>query len=376
MTRSRVHRPLVPRIALLATALACALVPASTPAVAASTTAAQTAAAAWPVPLPAWFWGWARWFLGRAEFADEPFRSQATRPSEAPHSIPDWAWARLAVLLGKERPTGSQREPERNVRTWPLPIPQWFWVWARWYLGRGEFASDGPQAAGVRPSTAPGYIPEWAWQRLSVIQGGEPTPVPSRTLARGDEGPAVAALQRALNGARYVAGPTDGRFGTKTRYAVIAFEKANGLDRDGVVDPDEWVQIIRERRPDSPLGRKSGYVYVDLDRQILFDVRSGAVRRVLPVSTGGGYTYTGLDGEQHVAITPTGSYNVFRKVAGKDRSYLGTLHYPSYFTNGYAIHGSQSVPAEPVSHGCVRIPLWLAEEFFARMEIGTPVIVR
>jgi hypothetical protein len=52
-----------------------------------------------------------------------------------------------------------------------------------------------------------------------------------------------------------------------------------------------------------------------------------------------------------------GSFEVVRKVAGKDRSYLGTLYYPSYFTNRYAIHGSQRVPPGPVSHGCVRIPL-------------------
>jgi peptidoglycan hydrolase-like protein with peptidoglycan-binding domain len=252
-------------------------------------------------------------------------------------------------------PESDDGDQEQTVRTWPVPVPEWFWGWARWYLGRGEFADEGPQA-GSRPNAAPRYIPEWAWQRLSVMQGGEPTPVPTRTLERGDQGPAVTAMQRALNGARYIAGPADGRFGTKARYAVIAFEKANGLDPDGVVGPDEWLRIVRERRPEPPLADPSGYVYVDLDRQVLFDVQNGTVMRVLPVSTGGGYTYTGLDDQQHVGITPTGTYDVFRKVPGKDKSYLGTLYYPSYFTNGYAIHGSQSVPTEPDSHGCVRIP--------------------
>lgn len=256
-----------------------------------------------------------------------------------------------------------------------MPIPDWFWVWARWHLGRAEFAAPGPQDPGARPSVAPRYVPEWAWQRLAVLLGEEATPVPTAALARGDEGPAVAALQRALNGARYVAGTADGTFGTKTRYAVFAFEKANGIERDGVVEPDEWVQILRERRPAPPLASPRSYVYVDLDRQILIDVQAGQVRRVLPVSTGGGYAYTGLDGRRHIAVTPTGRYEVFRKVWGKDRSYLGTLYYPSYFTNGYAIHGSQSVPAEPVSHGCVRIPRWLAASFFQRMRIGTRVIV-
>lgn len=287
-----------------------------------------------------------------------------------------FAWALATPTPAPARTAEPEREPARTVRLWPVPIPDWFWVWARWYLGREEFADDGSRHPDVRPAFAPQYVPEWAWQRLRAILGNPPLPVPTTSLSRGDEGPAVAALQRALNGARYTAGPADGVFGTKTRYAVIAFEKANGLERDSVVAPDEWIRILRERRPSPPLASPARYVYVDLERQILFEVRHGDVLRVLPVSTGGGYTYTGLDRNTHVAITPRGTYEVFRKVAGKDKSYLGTLYYPSYFTNGYAIHGSESVPPQPVSHGCVRIPLWLAQEVFARTRIGTPVIVR
>jgi hypothetical protein len=324
------------------------------------------------VPLPSWFWVWARWYLGRAEFAGNP-RDEAVRPDDAPRRIPDWAWQRLGALTG-EHP--APPEAERTVRLWPRPVPNWFWVWARWYLGRAEFADDGPRVTAARPASAPRYVPAWAWQRLRVLMGGEPLAVPTRTLSRSDEGHAVASLQRALNGARYLSGPADGVFGSRTRSAVIAFEKANGLPRDGAVDPDEWVRILRERRPQPPLASPQRHVYVDLDRQVLFEVSSGEVIGVLQVSTGGGYTYTGLDGRRHVARTPSGSYEVFRKVAGKDRSSLGALYYPSYFKGGYAIHGSESVPPRPVSHGCVRIPLWLARDFFGRTPIGTPVIVR
>jgi peptidoglycan hydrolase-like protein with peptidoglycan-binding domain len=342
--------------------------------------AAPVAAAAqadkpWPVPVPSWFWVWARWYLHRAEFADEPFRSDATRPDDAPHRIPDWAWLRLRTLLGGAPPREELPPPRLVRKIWPVPLPKWFWVWARWYLGRSEFAVDGPQNPHVRPPSAPRLIVEWAWRRLAVLQGEEPPPLPTTSVRRGAEGREVAALQRALNGARYVAGPADGVFGTKTRYGVLAFEQAHGLEPDGVVDADEHVRILRSRRAHAPLARPDDYVYVDLSRQILFDVRRGRVTRVLPVSTGGGYTYTGLDGRRHVAITPQGTFRVFRKVAGKDRSYLGTLYFPSYFTNGYAIHGSTNVPPRPVSHGCVRIPNYLAPDFFRRMEIGTTVVV-
>jgi lipoprotein-anchoring transpeptidase ErfK/SrfK len=86
--------------------------------------------------------------------------------------------------------------------------------------------------------------------------------------------------------------------------------------------------------------------------------------------------YTGRDGRQHVARTPTGDFRVYRKVAGVDDGYLGRLYDPAYFRGGFAIHGSTSVPAEPASHGCVRIPRSLSAEFSGRTPIGTRVVIR
>jgi hypothetical protein len=62
------------------------------------------------------------------------------------------------------------------VEDWPLPLPQWFWVWARWRLGRGEFARYGPASAAHRPTVAPMLIPAWAWARLRALV----TPAPRR----------------------------------------------------------------------------------------------------------------------------------------------------------------------------------------------------
>ena len=49
--------------------------------------------------------------------------------------------------------------------------------------------------------------------------------------------------------------------------------------------------------------------------------------------------------------------------------------YPSYVDGGYAIHGDTYVPPFPVSHGCIRMPDWLAVPFFERNPVGTPVFV-
>lgn len=48
----------------------------------------------WPVPLPAWFWPWLKWYLGKGEYLGDP-RNPARRPANAPAKIPQWAWDRL-----------------------------------------------------------------------------------------------------------------------------------------------------------------------------------------------------------------------------------------------------------------------------------------
>jgi lipoprotein-anchoring transpeptidase ErfK/SrfK len=46
-----------------------------------------------------------------------------------------------------------------------------------------------------------------------------------------------------------------------------------------------------------------------------------------------------------------------------------------YFLRGFAIHGYPSVPAYPASHGCVRVPMWIAPSLFARHGYGTTIVV-
>ena len=124
-----------------------------------------------------------------------------------------------------------------------------------------------------------------------------------------------------------------------------------------------------------PIRGLANYVYVDLSQQRLVEVHHYAVTAVLHVSTGGGYRYTASDGTTHVAATPVGRFTIYRKLPGWHRSYLGSMYYPSYFSGGYAIHGDPYVPATPVSHGCIRIPMGAAIGFYERNPVGTPVFV-
>jgi lipoprotein-anchoring transpeptidase ErfK/SrfK len=124
-----------------------------------------------------------------------------------------------------------------------------------------------------------------------------------------------------------------------------------------------------------PIRGIANYVYVDLSRQLLYEVHHGVVTAVLPVSSGGGYRYTSADGATRLAVTPTGRFTLYRKLAGWHHSYLGSMFYPSYFDGGYAIHGDTYVPRFPVSHGCIRIPMSAAVGFYERNPIGTPVFI-
>ncbi|MCD9030246.1 peptidoglycan-binding protein [Luteimonas sp. Y-2-2-4F] len=72
-------------------------------------------------------------------------------------------------------------------------------------------------------------------------------------LREGDRNDSVRALQETLNrlGVRDAEGrplETDGRFGARTEHAVEAFQRANGLEADGVVGPDTRKALERAQQ--------------------------------------------------------------------------------------------------------------------------------
>jgi lipoprotein-anchoring transpeptidase ErfK/SrfK len=186
----------------------------------------------------------------------------------------------------------------------------------------------------------------------------------------------VLALQRRLSALGYWLGTPDGSFGSLTQQAVWAFQKSAGLRRDGVVGPRTRAALAKGIRPRATL-RGDG-IEIDLDRQVLLVVRGGEVRTVLNTSTGNGEEYTSTSGHLALAVTPRGSYTVYRAVDGEVTNALGELWRPRFFHRGIAVHGSGNVPPWPDSHGCVRVSTAAMDMVWARdlMPLGSRVLVR
>jgi peptidoglycan hydrolase-like protein with peptidoglycan-binding domain len=172
----------------------------------------------------------------------------------------------------------------------------------------------------------------------------------------------------------YWAGKIDGKFDEVTRHALIAFQKVTGRPRTGKLTRSERSAIQRSERPEPREGGPS-HLEIDLIRQVLFVVDGeGVVTKVLPVSTGSGKDFI-AEGYERTATTPPGRFSIMNKIPGWKKSALGRLYYPNYIIGGIAIHGYQSVPAKPASHGCIRIPMFAAIEIYKSAPVGMSVIV-
>jgi hypothetical protein len=160
-------------------------------------------------------------------------------------------------------------------------------------------------------------------------------------------------------------GAVDGVFGGHTRSAVIAFQKWEGLHRDGIYGPLTRRALRRAERPTPQARGRGRRVEVLLDRQLALVVRRGRVVRTLHVSTG-----------RPRFATPPGSYAVFRK---QRRSwsvpYKLWLPWASYFVGGIAFHEAAVVPTAPASHGCVRVTRHDARWLFEQTPVHTAVAV-
>ncbi|MET0662431.1 MAG: L,D-transpeptidase family protein [Ilumatobacteraceae bacterium] len=176
----------------------------------------------------------------------------------------------------------------------------------------------------------------------------------------------------------------DGSYGLTTKQAVMAFQKYMGFDASGSVDQRtaDGLTSMTLR----PIARANSGTLVEIDKakQLLFMVIDGRTDWILNTSTGNGEEYTEEDkntpGEMitGVSLTPSGLHKVNReRPEGWWEGDLGEIYRPKYFVGGVAVHGSNSIPNYPASHGCVRVSVpamdWIWDS--GVMPMGVPVWV-
>ena len=204
---------------------------------------------------------------------------------------------------------------------------------------------------------------------------------PTKILKVGSHGETVLELEKRLTELRYEVGAADGFYDQQTWQGVVAFQKYAGLKRTGTytLETQEALHLAmlpEGLHPELGLPR----IEIDLTRQVLLFFDEQGLNRVIAVSTGSNRKYCEISkksGEQvcGAARTPRGKFRIQWRISGWRESDLGKLYNPLYFNGGFAIHGSPSVPAYNVSHGCVRISIATSLWFYDTINNGTPVIV-
>jgi peptidoglycan hydrolase-like protein with peptidoglycan-binding domain len=242
-------------------------------------------------------------------------------------------------------------------------------------VGAGGTALAGPPVVdAVGPLAPPPFSPARVnpWLRAATNLAD---PATAPVLGSGDTGPAVTVLEQRLTELGYRPGPVDDTFDRQTASAVLAFQKAENLERSGEVDAATWARLPAPQAWSVTATNIYPRVEVDIARQIVLVVFGPQDVRTLNTSTGGGYTYRNERGGLEVAETPIGDYRVYDAYDGTVKAPLGTLYRPLYFEGGYAIHGSPYVPSYPDSHGCVRLSNVDMDWLFDLVGKGMPVSV-
>ena len=183
----------------------------------------------------------------------------------------------------------------------------------------------------------------------------------------------IKEAEQRLAALGYWTGGVDGVLDTGSRQALIAFQKWEGRPITGKLSLDE-VEALR--KSEAPKPRDPGYehVEVDIDRQVLMLVSEEGSVKILPVSTGNDEKFIS-DGQESVAYTPRGRFVVYDKTFGWENGTLGSVYYANYISGGVAIHGYETVPTKPASHGCIRIPMFAARAVSKLLPLGMIVLV-
>ncbi len=222
----------------------------------------------------------------------------------------------------------------------------------------------------------------------TALQQPPPATLPPVPLG-GSLGPgspdyvSISAYQQRLHDLKFDPGPIDGTYEQDMAYAVQAVQKIAGLARDGRIGAEtqaalESFQYPLPAHPDAEGNRTE----INIANQTITLYEGYQVKLITTTSTASGETFCYITPKKaptqrvcEIATTPNGRYTYYFFYDGWQDGDLGELYNPYYFFKGRAIHGYDSVPAEPASHGCSRIPMHIATYWHTLVNRGDPVYV-
>jgi peptidoglycan hydrolase-like protein with peptidoglycan-binding domain len=178
----------------------------------------------------------------------------------------------------------------------------------------------------------------------------------------------VGPYEQRLVDLKFDPGPVDGVYDQATTYAVQAVQKLAGLERNGRLGSAEELvlEAFQYAPPLHPVAEPNR-TEIDIAKQVITLYANYQVQLITTTSTASGETFCYVTPKKaptqricEVATTPNGRYAYYYFYDGWQDGDLGELFNPYYFFKGRAIHGYDSVPTEPASHGCARIPMHIA----------------
>jgi hypothetical protein len=200
----------------------------------------------------------------------------------------------------------------------------------------------------------------------------------------------VLKVQTRLKELAFDPGPLDGNFGFGTRQAVWAFEKlvlgTPAAEATGHVTNEMW-QIMQDPIVIAPrrvkavtYNQRPTHMEIYLPEQVAIVFTDDKPVLITHISSGSNKTWceiltydTDIKGEPlpeprtvdecGESKTPGGVFSFYLRYEGKRVGPLGGMWNPVYFNYGIAVHGAEEVPLEPASHGCVRLPNFIADYF-------------
>ncbi len=171
----------------------------------------------------------------------------------------------------------------------------------------------------------------------------------------------------------------NGDYGLTTQQAVMAFQKYYGLGTDGRLGPETAALMTALTERPKASADAGTLIEVDKSKQLLFFIIDGRTEWILNTSTGKEipYDYPDKDNpelrQRGDSVTRNGLHDVYReRPEGWWDGDLGEIYRPKYFSGGIAVHGANSIPDYPASHGCVRVSVpamdWIWEQNLMPLE--------